>query len=166
MESGCLGLIGLIVGLSVLTGGKAVAPGVDTTIVGAIILGAGVVLTAVGAFENIAKRRQERRERDAAFAQLERLHQLRTQGILTDEEFIRQKQQVLREEEEEVPTLDQIARLGRLKEQGHLTEDEFLAQKREVLRDQSLQRLMRLRDDEALSEEEFLSERRKVLGEG
>lgn len=166
MESGCLGLIGLVVGFSVLMGGKTVAPGADTTLVGAIILGAGVLLSAVGAWEAIAKRRQERVERDKAFADLERLNQLRSQGILTDEEFSRQKQRVLREDEDEdVPPLDQIARLARLKEQGHLSEEEFATQKRELLRAQSLQRLVQLRDDELLNEEEYHSERRKILGE-
>jgi hypothetical protein len=92
---GCLGLLGLIIGLSVLTGGHAVAPGANTTAVGGIVLAGGVALLAVGAWQEVAGRREARLEREAAISQVERLARLREEGVLTEAEFTEQKRQIL-----------------------------------------------------------------------
>lgn len=165
MGNGCLGVIGLIIGVSVLTGGHAVAPGANTVLVGGTILAGGILLSLIGAWEEIATRRQERLEREAAVTQVERLARLKEQGVLTEDEFALQKQQLLGEDARELLT-SQLPRLAALREQGLLTEDEFNHKKRLLLLEDELAQLVRLRDGELISDDEFAERRARLLGDG
>ena len=123
-ETGCLGLIGLVLGVLILTGGRAVAPGTDTMVVGGLIFGSGLILTVVGAFDSMFASRRERQAKDAAIAQVERLARLKEQGVLTEEEFVRQKREILEDDTPE-PIAPQIERLAQLRDAGNLTDEEF-----------------------------------------
>lgn len=165
MGNGGLGVIGLIIGVSVLTGGHAVAPGANTTLVGGTILACGVLLSFIGAWEALTERRQEGLEREAAVTQVERLARLKEQGALSEEEFALQKQQFLGEDARELLT-SQLPRLAALRQQGLLTEDEFHRKKGLLLLEDELAQLARLRDGELLSDDEYTERRARLLGEG
>lgn len=162
-DSGCVGLIGLILGVTILTGGWAVAPGANTTLIGAIILAAALVLTLVGAWEELASKRQEQLQKEADLARIERLARLKEQGVLSEEEFAAQKQKILAEEAD--AGIAKIRSLTKLRENEILTEVEFVRQKREILAEESLTRLVRLKEEGSLTEEEFDSQKKRVLDE-
>jgi len=98
MGVGCLGVILLLTGFGILTGGGGVGlnPNPNPTATGGLMLAAGAVLTAAGAWQDVATRRQISRDREAAVSQLERLARLRDQGALTGDEFEAQKRAILR----------------------------------------------------------------------
>lgn len=165
MDTGCLGLIGLVLGVLILTGGRAVAPGTDTMVVGGLILGSGLILAVVGAFDGMFASRRERQAKDAAIGQVERLARLKEQGVLTEEEFVRQKREILEDDAPE-PIAPQIERLAHLRDTGKLTDEEFLRQKRQLLMEESLTRLKRLYDEELMPEEEYEAQREQTCAEG
>jgi hypothetical protein len=165
MQTGCLGMIGLVLGVAILTGGRAVAPGADTMVVGGLILGCGLVLTVLGTIESMTATRREQKAKDVAIAQVERLAQLKEQGVLTEEEFVRQKREILEDDAPE-PIAPQIERLAQLRDAGKLSEDEFLRQKRQLLMQESLARLKRMYDEDLIGEEEYEAQRGQACAEG
>jgi hypothetical protein len=165
METGCLGLIGLVLGVLILTGGRAVAPGTDTMVVGGLIFGSGLILTVVGAFDSMFASRRERQAKDVAIGQVERLARLKEQGVLTEEEFVRQKREILEDDAPE-PIAPQIERLAQLRDAGNLMDEEFLRQKRQLLMEESLARLKRMYENDLIAEEEYEAQRVQACAEG
>lgn len=169
MGHGFMGMIGLIIGVGVLTGGQTVAPEAHPTLAGGIIVAGGLVLTVLGAWEEYASKRLKMLGKEAA-AQFERLAVLREQGRLTEEEFASAKQRILGgDTEEEVPATDddseltRLAHLARLKTQGVLTEEEFVMQKQTILLEMGLKTLDRLYVENHLTQLEYQERKEKIL---
>lgn len=62
---------------------------------GGIVFAGGIVLLALGTWEEFTRQRQQRLDKEQVVPMLERLARLREQGVLTEEEFASQKQKIL-----------------------------------------------------------------------
>jgi hypothetical protein len=65
---------------------------------GGIVFAGGIVLLALGTWEELTRQRQQRLEKEQVISTLERLARLREQGVLTEEDFAIQKEKILGEE--------------------------------------------------------------------
>ncbi len=96
------GLLALLLGGVALLGLEATAEWSSRAVWGGgIVFVGGIVLLAVGSWEELARRRQQRLEKEQLIPTLERLARLREQGVLTEEEFADQKEKILGAEPDE-----------------------------------------------------------------
>jgi Short C-terminal domain len=189
---GFLGFIGMIIGFGFMVG---YTPGISTSngmTIGIIVFGSGTLITCVGAWKEVADRKEKRLKREATIDQVERLADLWKQGALTDEEFALQKREPLKLADPqpawlaevplsnpttpETPVLARIGQLVELWERGALDDDEFAAFKRPFLDYNGTQPtqgdeaglahikgLATLWESGTISDEEFTEQKQRVL---
>jgi Short C-terminal domain len=154
---GYLGFLCVGLGFGLMTGNVNImlmsktplVPADRAMLLGGIMLGSGLLMIFVGAWKDVADRKERRLKRAAAIDQVERLAALWKQGALTDEEYAHQKRETLKLAEQEpaklaglplsdptvpeTPAFAMIGRMSRLWESGALDDDEFGAFKRPYL---------------------------------
>jgi hypothetical protein len=186
---GCLGFLCMGIGVGLMTGKVNImmgetrlVPSDQKTIMGGILLGIGVLMMCVGAWKEIAERKEKRLKREATI----------------DEEFAQQKRESIKMVDQEpaklaglpltnpavpeTPALAHIGRIAGLYERGALDDDEFVAFKRPYLAIAApqptereveglahIERLADLWEAGTISDEEFVEQKQnyiKAMGSG
>jgi len=145
----------------------------------------GGACSGLGAWlSDIAERKQARKGQASAADHIEKLARLKSQGLLTEEEFQDQKRRCLAtvgspDVRELTPTtaLGHVQRLAELRDTDVLTVDEFLGQKSRFIRlgaegptaeelagIEHIEQLFELSEIEVITREDFLSQKREILG--